>query len=396
MAWPLRGEARTPSISFARPAVSGIETRQRGWERFDPILLGAVVVAIVLGIALIFSATLASGELGPDLLDSFFARQIIYTLLGLALLMGTARIDYRSLGLFHRPIYALALLSLALVLLIGRISFGAQRWLDFQIFPFQPSEIAKLALIIFLARYFSQSPHQVRSWPRLALSLLPVVPAMLLIYLQPDLGTALVLGVIWVGMAFAAGARLRHLALMGLIAVLLAPLAWVSAQDYMRERILVFLDPSYEPLGAGYNMHQARIAIGSGGVLGKGYSQGSQSQLHFLRVRHTDFIFSVMGEELGFVGVLTLVTLFALIVGRLLRAAELARDDFGRLIAVGVATLIAFQAFANMGMNLGLLPASGTPLPFVSYGGSGLVVLLMGIGLVESVIMRHRKLDFIP
>lgn len=362
-------------------------------QRFDFLLLGTTVLLMLYGLIMIYSATRLSGEEGQRVWDTFFARQIIYALAGLGLMFLTAIADYRYLEHLYRPLYILTILSLLLLPVVGRISFGAQRWLGSG--RFQPSELAKLFIIIVLAKYLSDWGPSIRRFPQLLISLIFVAIPMVLIYLQPDLGTALILGVIWLVMVLMAGARLRHIAILALLGVLGTPLIWLSLEDYMRERIIIFFNPQYDPLGVGYNINQARIAVGSGGWWGQGFGSGSQNQLHFLRVRHTDYIFSVLGEELGFVGVLILLLLLGIVLFRILRAADLARDDFGKSIACGVATVIAFQAFVNIGMNIGLIPAAGTSLPLMSYGGSGLITLLLAEGVVQSILVRRRKLEFL-
>jgi len=220
-----------------------------------------------------------------------------------------------------------------------------------------------------------------------------VLPAMVLVFLERSLSSTLALGVLWLTMAFVAGVRWRYLIAMGAGGVLASPLLWQVISDYQRDRILLFLHPESDP-AARYNLEQALISIGSGGWFGKGFALGSQSQLRFLRVRWSDFIFSVIGEELGLLGVLVLFTLLTVVVLRLLRNAELARDMFGRLLAAGVAALVMFGAIVNVGMNVGLLPATGVPLPFVSSGGSSLIALMIGQGLVQSIVMRRQKIDF--
>jgi rod shape determining protein RodA len=194
-------------------------------------------------------------------------------------------------------------------------------------------------------------------------------------------------------MALMAGVHLFHVGLLGILAILISPIVWLTLADYQRDRVMLFLDPQSDP-GAYYNVEQALISIGSGGVLGKGFGIGTQNQLHFLRVRHTDFIFSVIGEELGLLGGLLLFVLIVVLIWRLIRAADLANDNFGRLICVGVAALVFLQSFVNLGVNIGLLPVTGTPLPFISYGGSSLIAFLVAIGLVQSVLMRRKTLDF--
>jgi rod shape determining protein RodA len=224
-------------------------------------------------------------------------------------------------------------------------------------------------------------------------SLAIIAAPMLLIYLQPDLGTALSLLAIWAAMIWMAKIRFRHLIVLMGGAVAVLPLAWFGLEDYMRQRLLLFLNPAGDP-DSYFNVHQALVSIGSGGWTGKGLTHGTQSQLHFLRVRHTDFIFAVTAEEVGFLGALAMMLLLFFILWRILRIAERSRDVFGRLLATGVGALILFQAVINIGMNLGLTPVTGIPLPFVSYGGSSFITLMVGIGLIQSVAMRHKKLEF--
>jgi rod shape determining protein RodA len=226
-------------------------------------------------------------------------------------------------------------------------------------------------------------------------ALMLIAPAVVLIYLQPNLSTALSLLVIGVVMLVVGGLRWRHAFLLLIFGGASAVFAWrYLFQDYMKDRVLMFLDPSKVPAADRYNIDQAVISIGSGGWLGRGLFSGSQSQLHFLRVRHTDFIFSVTAEELGFVGAVVLIVLFVLLLWRLVHVADIARDTFGRLIVTGVTTMILLQFAVNVGMNLNLVPVSGMPLPFISYGGSSLLTMMIGIGLAESVAMRHRKIEF--
>jgi rod shape determining protein RodA len=368
--------------------------RGRAWQHFDFVLFGATVALMGLGIALIYSATLASATYTQDWWDTFFARQVIWALVGTGLMLLVAFTDYSIFANVNHLIYALTLLSLILVYAVGRITFGAQRWIDLGIFDLQPSELAKVLLIIVLAKFLADRQEHLNRLSSFLLSLLYVAVPMLFIYIQPDLGTAIVLGVSWLAMVLVAGVRLKHVGLLILSGLLASPVVWYSLHGYMRERIFVFFDPTRDPLGAGYNINQARIAVGSGGFLGQGFARGSQSQLHFLRVRHTDYIFSVLGEELGFVGVVLLLLLFLVVIWRILRVAEMARDTFGQLIACGIATIVAFQVVANVGMNVGLLPASGVPLPFISYGGSALMALLIGEGVVQNIIIRHKRLEF--
>lgn len=368
--------------------------RRRVWSNVDPWLMLATGALVILGLAMVYSATRAFLPSEGPWWDTFFGRQVLYVAVGMVVLVLAAAGDYQYLESLHRPLYALGLASLGLVFVVGRVAFGAQRWLDLRLFPLQPSELVKVFLIIGFAKLLADRRSAALGWGRLLLTVAYAAVPVAFIYLQPDLGTAVIIGAIWLAMVVASGARLPQFVSIALAGLALIPVAWPLLQDYMRERILVFLNPAHDPLGAGYNVNQARIAIGSGGMWGQGFASGSQSQLQFLRVRHTDFIFSVLGEELGFAGVLVLVVLLGLLLFRILRVAGQARDEFGRLIAAGTAAMIGFQAYANISMNLGLLPTVGMPLPFVSYGGSALISTLLGIGLVQSVAMRHRRLEF--
>ncbi|MER3543539.1 MAG: rod shape-determining protein RodA [Chloroflexota bacterium] len=358
----------------------------RNWRHFDFILFGAVIVLIVIGLAFVRSATQ-----GVPSLEDLFSRQIIYAVVGLVLVILIALVDYRLLGTLQWTVYLLILVMLAALFAYGQISGGARSWLGQG--AVQPSELAKILLIVTLGQYLALRQEQIRRLPVVIVSLVYAIIPAVLIYLQPDLGTAVVIMVMWLAMVWAAGVRPVHLALFAALAVVALPFLWLVLEDYMRQRLLLFFNPGQDP-AARYNIEQALISIGSGGWLGKGLGAGSQSQLHFLRVRHTDFIFSVIAEESGFVGAVIVLALEAFIIFRILRAAQLARDPLGRLICVGVATIIFFQTLVNVGMNLNLLPVTGLTLPFISYGGSSLIALLVGIGLVESVVMRHKKIGF--
>jgi rod shape determining protein RodA len=361
---------------------------RRLWRNFDFVLLGATILLIALGVAVIYSSTLGT----PDLADLPY-RQAIYAVLGLGIMFVVAAIDYRFLESFQKAIYVVAVALPAIVFIMGEITHGAQRWISAR-GSVQPSELTKILVIVVLAKYLADYQEDVGRLRYVLLSLIYVIPPIILIYLQPDLSTAVVLAVIWFVMVLMAGMRLLHLGVLGIVGALATPLVWVTMKDYMRQRILTFILPVHDPLGSAYNINQARIAIGSGGWLGRGFARGSQSQLHFLRVRHTDFTFSVLGEELGFVGALLLTILLIIVLWRITRVAGMARDPFGYLIACGVAATLSFQALANIAMNLGLLPTTGIPLPFISYGGSSLIAFLIAEGLVQSVIMRYKKIEF--
>jgi rod shape determining protein RodA len=291
----------------------------------------------------------------------------------------------------RNPLYVLVLALLGIVFLIGQVSGGSQRWLAAG--AIQPSELSKVLMIIVLAKLLAEREDGDSQLKMIVTSLGVIAIPMALIYLQPDLGTALTLGAIWLSMIWLAGIRTRYLLLLIAGGIGALPLLWLNMEDYMRERLLLFVNPAGDP-DSYFNVHQALVSIGSGGWTGKGLTHGTQSQLHFLRVRHTDFIFAVTAEELGFLGALAMIALLFFLLWRILRIAERSRDTFGRLLAAGVAGLIVFQAVVNVGMNLGLMPVTGIPLPFVSYGGSSFLTLVLGLGLVESVAIRHKKLEF--
>ena len=319
--------------------------------------------------------------------------QLVRAGIGLGILVLVAAIDYRYYASFYKPLYVVMIVFLGTLFIAADLTAGTLRWLDFRLFPVQPSEIAKIVLIIVIAKFVADREGAMNKLYNLLFSLLVIVPPLVLIYLQPDLGTTIILGVVWLIMILMAGGHLFHIGLLGLGPLLISPIIWLTMEDYQRSRVLLFLDPQSDP-DSYYNIQQALISIGSGGSLGKGFGIGTQNQLHFLRVRHTDFIFSVIGEELGLLGALLLIVLMLLLIWRVMRAADLTGDPFGRSICIGVAALIFFQSFVNLGVNLGLLPVTGTPLPFISYGGSSLTAFLVAIGLIQSVLMRRKALDF--
>jgi len=357
-------------------------------RRFDFVLLAATVALMIFGVAMVHSATL-----GVEGYEDYTVRQAIYGVLGLIVLVIVAAFDYRLLTSLQWPIYVITLVMLGLVAFLGVVRGGASGWFDAGLVFIQPAELAKVFFILVFAQYLASHQEEIGQ-PRWVLGafLLLALPVGL-IYLQPDLGTAIVLLVIGAVMLFVAGLPLIYVAGSAVMGALAVPVIWANLEGYMRQRIEIFLDPASDP-DASFNIAQALIGIGNGGWLGKGFTHGSQSQLHFLRVRYADFIFSVIAEELGFVGAIVLMALLAIVLWRLLTIAEQARDQFGRLIVTGVATMILFQTIVSIGMNLALVPVTGITLPFISYGGSSLVTMLFGLGLAQSVAMRNRKIEF--
>jgi rod shape determining protein RodA len=367
---------------------------RRLFQNFDWLLILAVGLLVLLGIILINNTTVAVEGLfdTSNLLGDFTFRQILYAVLGFVALFILSQLDYRIFAGLQWLFYALMLGLLAIVFVIGQVTSGAQRWIDLGPFQLQPSEVCKLLIVLVLAKFLADNSRQLDKWRTLAFSFFLVAIPTGMVYLQPDLGTSLIFLFIWGIMILAAGLSWRQLLIIGAILVVLLPLVWLTMQPYQRDRITLFFNPTADPLGAGYNVNQARIAIGSGQVLGRGIGAGTQSQLQFLRIRHTDFIFSVVGEELGFFGGVFFFALYVLVLLRMLRVAQISRSTFGRLTAVGFAAALFFQAFVNLGMNVGIMPVTGIPLPFVSSGGSSLVTYLIMIGIIQSILAHEKML----
>jgi len=352
------------------------------------------MAAFTLGVVMIYSATKASHVGGISLGDPP-VRQAIYGVIGLLLMFIISRLDYRFMESFTVLFYIASVGLLGLVLLLGVITFGSQRWINLGLFPIQPSELVKLSVVVLLAKLYADHQRELDKpkWFMLA-AVLAIVPATM-VFLQPDLGTAIMVVAVFVGITLGAGVRARILVTTGLLSIPLVFIFWNWVMhDYQRDRLLIFLDPQKDLLGQGYNIIQARTAIGGGGWLGQGYLSGTQTQLEFTKVQYSDFIFSVVAEEFGFIGAVALIALLFLLVWRCLVVASRAQDAFGSLIAVGVATWIGVQIFINVGMNIGLMPVTGIPLPFISYGGSSLMSMLLGLGLVQSVSLRSSTVMF--
>lgn len=378
-------------MTTVRTSYSPAEYNRLSWRHFDFWLLLIVMSLVTIGIFMINSATLNSTD--PDLANAA-RRQALYALIGALILILTATIDYRIWYNARHILYVIGLFFLVITLIFGSSEIGGvSRWLDLSVFPVQPSELAKVLLILSLAGFLANRTDSIRKLRTLIFSLLYVAVPALLVFVQPNLSTAIVYLFIWLAMVVAAGARGKHLSLLAGGAMATLPGLWLLMAQYQRDRILAFIDPNLNP-AAKYNLDQALISVGSGGWLGQGYGQGSQSQLHFLKVRHTDFIFSVTAEELGFVGAVLLLFLFGVLIYRLVRIADRSRDAYGEFLVIGVAAMIFFQAAINIAMNLNIGIVAGLPLPMVSYGGSSLITVMLAIGLAESVIMRHRKIEF--
>ena len=369
------------------------------WRYFDFWLLGAVVLATAFGTTMIRSAVAGNAELVP-----LINRQIYFALLGIVLIFVVGAIDYRYWMALYRPIFIVMSILLFALFLSAQAVFGAARWFQVGVLFVQPTEFAKIAAIILLARYFDKNQDSPRDLRWILGAFFWVMGLGIWILLQPNLSNVVVLMVILGALLWFNGIQLKHLAIFAFIGVfLIGTVVALSTlgiripglQEYQQQRIANFIVPDKNAtFGATYNVSQALIAIGSGGLFGKGYGHGTQTQLRFLKVRHTDFIFSAISEEFGLAGGLLVIIIIVLVIWRCLRAAQKARDVAGMNLAYGVATLIFFQGMVNIGVNLNIVPVSGLPLPFISYGGSGLTSLMLGIGLVESVAMRQKLLDF--
>lgn len=343
--------------------------------------LVALLTAIAaVGFAMLYSA--GSGNAEP-----WAMRHVVRFSVTLIIMLLLAVVDLRFW--FHQAytIYAVVLVLLAAVDLIGMIGMGAQRWLDFGVFIIQPSELMKLAAILALARYFHSLPlEELRNRPlSLAVPLVLVLVPVALVIKQPDLGTAIMILFGAAAMMFLAGVRWWKFVAVMVAGLGMLPLAWQFLHDYQKDRVLTFLDPERDPLGRGYHILQSKIALGAGGVFGKGYLQGSQSHLNFLPEKQTDFVFTMLGEEMGIIGGLGLIFLYVLVIGYGYSIALRCRHHFGRLLALGVSTTFFLYMFVNMAMVTGLIPVVGVPLPLVSYGGTAMLTVMLGFGLVLSV-----------
>jgi rod shape determining protein RodA len=360
-------------------------------QYFDWGLIGVTVLIGCVGLLTLYSAVTAETPTPQKVL---FYKQLLWFSVGLIAMVTTFLFNYKMLDRWAHPIYFACIALLLAVLLIGKYAGGSRRWLILGPVSLQPSELVKIAVIIALARYYSKdaktSGYTLRELVRpLMIIMLPVI----LIGMQPDLGTAglvvLIAGFITV---FVKIERRSFIYLIGSGAIMV-PLIWFFLKDYQKQRILTFLDPDRDPLGAGYHIIQSKIAIGSGMLSGKGYLKGTQNALSFLPEEHTDFIFSVLAEEWGFLGSVTLILLFLILIIWGLNVAHACREPFGTILAVGVTAMIFWQALINIGMSMGLLPVVGVPLPFVSYGGSSVLTTAIGIGLLLNVSMRRFMLD---
>ena len=376
------------TTSFNSNPKNFIRTRRNIWVNFDWGLMFAIALLTTIGIAMIRSSTFQH----PNLFDTPI-KQIQYALVGAILIIILASIDYRYWQSLSKPLYILIIITLSVLFVAGVVAGGAQRWFDFfGLFFVQPSELAKIGSVIWIANFFAIRKKNLNDFKWVLLSILHAGLPAALVMAQPDLSSAIMIIIVWISIIWAAEIRIKHLAILSTISVSSLPFLWFIMEQYQRNRVINFINPQNDP-GAQYNVRQAIISIGSGGWFGQGYNQASQVQLRFLKVRHTDFIFSATAAEFGFVGALIIMLLFVFITWRILRIGNNAQDPFGSYLCYGMAIMIFAQAFFNIGMNLNLLPVIGLPLPFFSYGGSALLTLCIGLGIVQSVAVRQKQYE---
>jgi rod shape determining protein RodA len=380
-------------LRVERNASSGLAARASGmaWRDYDIRLTVYAVLLATIGLVMAYSHTTA--QLGEALVaGATFSRGLVWAGVALAVYAAVTVFDYRWLRMLTWPIYVVNLLLLAATLVLGDSDAASSRWISVLGFQFQFSELAKILMIVVLARYLSAREARLDSLSTILGAALLMAPAIVLVMLQPDLGTSLVLAAILAGMLFMSGASLRWLAILGAAVIAFVPVAWnFILHDYQKARLLSFLDPAADPQGSGYHLLQAQIAVGAGGLLGKGLTNSTQGQLDYLPVQTTDFVFAILAEELGFLGALVVFLLFVALLWRVLTSAWRSRDPFGTLFGAGLASMILFQLAVNVGMVIGIMPITGIPLPFITHGGASLITLALGLGILQSINIRQTR-----
>ncbi len=357
------------------------------FKNFDWILFSSTILLISFGLAEIYSIALSNESVG--LIN--FKKQVLFAGIGIILIFIISFIDFLSLRSFGIYFYISGVILLLLVLFFGKTVRGTTGWFNFGGFSMQPVEFVKIILIIFLARYYSGVSIKLSPFKHLIFSGLGAFVFVALVLMQPDFGSALLLFLLWSGMVMVSGFKKKYLFIIAMILTLTFASGWfLFFEDYQKQRLMTFLNPTADALDEGYNITQAIIAVGSGGLIGRGIGFGSQSQLKFLPESQNDFIFAVISEELGFLGVCLVISFFAIIFYRLIRAAKLINNDFGVYFLLGACILIFIEMFINIGMNIGIMPVVGISLPFLSYGGSAIVASMIVIGICESIIIRSK------
>ncbi|PIE81173.1 MAG: rod shape-determining protein RodA [Chloroflexi bacterium] len=360
------------------------------WRHFDIWLTAAVLLLAGYGILMIRSAVT-----GAPAYEPLPIVQVRWAIIGFIIMLIFSAIDYRYLTSAHWYIYGTLVAALIFVVIGGQVNNNAQRWIDLGFIEIQPSEFGRIFLAVTFAQFLANRRHKINRFTNTLTTLIYIGIPIGLIFLQPDLGMSILFIVIWFVMVWLAGLPLSHFLILGVVGLSAVGLVYPNLADYQKERITTFINPEEADAESVFNVDQAEISVGSGGWFGKGYMQGTQSQLGFLRVQHTDFIFSVITEEMGLIfGSLIVLSLMGFILWRIIRVAMLTPDPAGKYMTASIAVILFFQTTVNVGMNTRVLPVTGLTLPFVSYGGSSLITLFISIGIVQSVLMRHRKQDF--
>ena len=363
--------------------------RVRVWRHFDAQLLLYVVLLVAFGVLMGYSAGFGTPLAGEQLSQT--VKTAIWAALGLTIFFAAASVDYQWLRTLAAPIYLAVIGLLVITMLVGTNLFGAQMSLTLLGLDFQVSEVSKVLMVTVLAAFLSGRGRRISALSTIAIATALVAVPASLVFIQPDLGGALVFAALLAGMLFMSGASVGWLATLAAAALGAVPIAVSLLHEYQRQRLFCFLDPGVDPQGACFQLVQALNAVGSGGLLGRGLTVGAEGQRGYVPVQTTDFVFTVVAEDLGFVGSLVLLTLFGLLLWRILLIGWQAHDSFGRLVATGLASIIVFQVVVNVGMVIGIMPVTGIPLPFITYGGSSLISLLFGLGILESIRMRSPR-----
>ncbi|ABW19610.1 rod shape-determining protein RodA [Alkaliphilus oremlandii] len=360
-------------------------------KKMDFGLIVVVLLICIIGVVVVGSATYSLGS------ERYIKTQVISIVLGIMAIVVIMLFDYNTFAKMYVPIYIVCNAMLLAVFVFGKGSedWGAQRWIRFGSFGFQPSDFAKIGIIICLAKMLDDNKDNLHRPQVIFKVLLFAGFPMVLILMQPDLGTTLIFASFVFGMLFVAGLKYKYILIAMATGVVLTPLAWFGVlHPYQRQRVFIFLNPEQDPLGDGYHTLQSRVAVGAGMIFGKGLFNGTSNQFGFLPEKHTDFIFSVVAEELGFLGVTVLILLYFIMLYKCIKIAREAKDDFGAYLVSGITFMIAFHIFLNIAMTIGLAPVTGKPLPFVSYGGTFMLTNMMALGLILNVNMRRDKINF--
>ena len=355
--------------------------------KFDWVIIISILLLAAIGMLALYSVSTVNNQSNLD----HFYRQLISVIIGLFLMFFFSLYDYRIFSYYSTKLYLVTIILLVLVLLFGIAVRGTSGWIGLNDFRFQPVEMVKIIMVVFLASFLAKKKNELSVFAKIFISMILVAIPVLLILKQPDFGSSVIIIGVWLGMLLVSGIDKKNtiiLFFLILISFLTVPFL---LKDYQKDRLINFVKPYNDPQGSGYNVLQSIVAVGSGGLWGKGLGHGSQSQLNFLPEKHTDFIFAVIAEELGFFGSAVVLVLFGIIFYRLKEIARLARDNFGYLLAIGIILILFLQLLVNVGMNIGIMPVAGVPLPFLSYGGSSLITMFAAIGLIQSVYIRRIK-----